>query len=354
MTCMALLALIASPTAGPFESFVAVLQNAKTLQVEAKVTLIGGGSREVKLLGEKPDRVMLGGNLLTYSRASVFGDPAGAAFLPFWDEKAFGSGTVRSLGTKTRQGKSFDSARVALQAPLAVLTLYLDPATHLPKLAEYESGGAVTVVDYRQIEVDVVLPPDTFAAKVRPPAAESGEYKPRYRLKGKLEPGEVPYKKLTLDDFAVREGGGVFDAVTAGFCRYSYRAAVGGGGTSFRARVSSIDIVTGFSKKDSWRSSRIRGSPAQLLEHEQGHLDLHEIHTRELLLMPLSGFPVGVGSSPDSATSDLDSKLASYFRETLSASQKEADQYDRETSHGRDRIKQDEWTALIRKRLLGG
>ena len=100
------------------------------------------------------------------------------------------------------------------------------------------------------------------------------------------------------------------------------------------------DIKCVFVTKDSWTKNR---SSKKLLEHEQMHFDLTEIHAR-LLRQKLNETAGLCGTS----RIKLDAVVEKYFNEW----KKEQDQYDEETNHGLIEDKQKLWAETIQNRLF--
>jgi len=112
--------------------------------------------------------------------------------------------------------------------------------------------------------------------------------------KDEIAHGFLPYRKLTFDDFPIANGVPTPHLMhTEGFLHYSYRATWTSDGQTATARVSQISIRSGFDQNKSWQQSGITESKA-LLAHEQGHLDISELHAYDFRKAPL---PTGSGRS---------------------------------------------------------
>lgn len=170
--------------------------------------------------------------------------------------------------------------------------------------------------------------------------------------KEEISRGFFPYHHLAADDFPVD------DAVvspsemnTRGFFHYTYHARwtnePSGGAV---ARVTDLTVRSGFDRNKSWKRSHARVTPL-LLEHEQGHLDLNELHTTMHLRVTLQELPVGRGANGDAAMADLATKLQSLADDVTRVAQIEQDRYDAETDHGRKPAIQHQWTSGIASRL---
>jgi hypothetical protein len=67
--------------------------------------------------------------------------------------------------------------------------------------------------------------------------------------------------------------------------------------------------------------------------------------------MPLDKLPLGEGANPQAASADLERKLQALADRVKEETEKENDQYDAETAHGKNVSKQREWSAAIQARL---
>jgi len=99
------------------------------------------------------------------------------------------------------------------------------------------------------------------------------------------------------------------------------------------------DVKSVFVTEESWSKNKLS---AKLLAHEQLHFDLTEIHAR-LLRKKLSE-NINLCSKGGDELDKLTSKQFSDWKQ-------EQDQYDEETNHGLDEVKQKYWEALISLRL---
>jgi len=161
----------------------------------------------------------------------------------------------------------------------------------------------------------------------------------------------VPYHQLTWDDFRVSDSGDPsVQAHTQGRITYQYRSQVMGRGGSYTATISALAFASGFDPAGSWRKSQLAGDPAELLKHEQGHLDINEIHAAALRGMKPKQLPIGRGPFPNAAIRDLGDKLQTLFDARIAAAQKEQELYDKETDHGRVPEKQKEWNEKLARR----
>jgi Bacterial protein of unknown function (DUF922) len=161
----------------------------------------------------------------------------------------------------------------------------------------------------------------------------------------------VPYRPLTWDDFRISDSGDPsVQAHTQGRITYQYRSQVMGRGGSYTAVITALAFDSGFDPAGSWRKSQLASDPAELLKHEQGHLDINEIHAAALRSMKPKQLPIGRGPSPNAAVRDLGDNLQTLFDARIAAAQKEQELYDKETDHGRNSDKQKEWNEKLARR----
>src|SRR5213078_1603335 len=93
----------------------------------------------------------------------------------------------------------------------------------------------------------------------------------------------IPYRQLTWNDFPISDGRDPLEAAhTQGRITYQYRSQVMGGGGSYTALVTALAFDSGFDPSGSWRRTQLVVDPDTLLKHEQGHLDINEIHAAAL------------------------------------------------------------------------
>jgi hypothetical protein len=159
------------------------------------------------------------------------------------------------------------------------------------------------------------------------------------------------YRRLTWADFRVDDKSPGKSAQTQAFLSYQYSARAEGVPSTFQARVTSITFAGGFDRTKSWRRSSVSTNNRLLLEHEQGHLDLTELKRRELMQLPLTDLPIGEGSTPRSALTDLDTKMRAFYKWHMKDLEQTQRRYDRETEHGTIRPVQERWNTQVRVAL---
>lgn len=166
--------------------------------------------------------------------------------------------------------------------------------------------------------------------------------------KGEISRGYLPYRKLAASDFPVSDQDvSIRWMHTEGFIHYSYKANWKQNGGPAIADVAQFTVRSGFDQKKSWKKSQA-AVDANLLEHEQGHLDINELHAADFRAIDL---PHGSGPNGEAALRDLDIKLKLASDKCLKEAQAEQDRYDAETNHGAQADRQQAWTENLKKRL---
>src|SRR5207237_10390362 len=119
---------------------------------------------------------------------------------------------------------------------------------------------------------------------------------------------------------------------------------------SATAKVTELIVRSGYDRNKSWRR-RSFDAVQSILAHEQGHLDINELHADEFKKLRPSELPAGIGLSGPAAMEDLRQKVQALAARILKESQAEQDLYDAETNHGAIGSQQLRWTAALQKRL---
>lgn len=114
-------------------------------------------------------------------------------------------------------------------------------------------------------------------------------------------------------------------------------------GTIWRARVGSLSATVAMERDRSWALPD-RQTPAGL-NHEQKHFDLAEAY-RRLLERSLWGIS-GTGGSASEAMQNLLLLAEAIFQEVTDRHSASQTQYDRETDHGRNAARQEQWDRTI-------
>jgi hypothetical protein len=169
--------------------------------------------------------------------------------------------------------------------------------------------------------------------------------------KEEMAKGYFPYHRLAAIDFSVNDHlNPEYGMYTWVFFHYWYdhRWSIQNGRVV--DRVTKWLVWSGFDRNKSSRKSWFKlGNEA--LPHEQGHLDINELHSRRLAEMSLDMLPHGVGGDPKEASADLRRKVEALTSRVSGEAKKEHAQYDAETAHGKNLSKQRKWSAAIQARL---
>jgi predicted secreted Zn-dependent protease len=169
--------------------------------------------------------------------------------------------------------------------------------------------------------------------------------------KDEIAHGCLPYHQLVRADFPVTDRAFPRYAMyTSGFFHYNYRYhwATQEGRTI--VHITEWSVRSGFNRNRSWRKNWSK-TVAKLLPHEQGHLDINELHVREVASMELVMLPVGEGENAEEAVKDLKVKLKALATKVSKDDQTEQDAYDAKTAHGTNQAGQLLTTTAIQKRL---
>jgi Bacterial protein of unknown function (DUF922) len=163
--------------------------------------------------------------------------------------------------------------------------------------------------------------------------------------------GCLPYHRLVRGDFPIDDKAhSRFAMYTSGFYHYNYTYDCTGEQGHVIARITGWKVRSGFNRNKSSRKSWFK-FVERLLPHEQGHLDLNELHGRQLARMDPARLPTGAGETKAEAIKDLQRKLKTLSDKTSKDGQAEQDAYDAETAHGTNKPRQLTATAAIQKRL---
>ena len=171
--------------------------------------------------------------------------------------------------------------------------------------------------------------------------------------KEEIAKGYFPYHRLAVGDFPINDAvhpGNEMGMYTMGFIHYRFKGHWIMQNGHVLDRVTEWLVWSGFNRNKSWRKSWYK-SVKETLPHEQGHLDISELHGRHLAEMPLDKLPLGEGANPQAASADLGRKLQALAERVTKEAQREQDRYDAETAHGKNVSKQREWSAAIQARL---
>ena len=162
----------------------------------------------------------------------------------------------------------------------------------------------------------------------------------------------TPYRQLTWADFKVDDAIAGMSAQTQTFLSFRYSSQARRVHSSlYEATTGDVTFEGGFDRAKSWRRSRIPADNVSLLVHEQGHLDINQIHLRRLKALPVAAFPRGSGVTPRAALDDLNKKMKTFHENGVREMQEEQRRYDEETNHGVKRDIQRQWTQRLRREL---
>ena len=163
--------------------------------------------------------------------------------------------------------------------------------------------------------------------------------------------GYFPYHRLVATDFPVNDHiNPEYGMYTWMFFHYWYNHRLSVHNGHVVDQVTKWLVWSGFDRNKSSRKTWFKPG-TEALPHEQGHLDINELHSRRFATMSLDTLPQGIGADPKEASADLIRKIEALADRVSREAKKEHDQYDRETAHGKDLSKQREWSAAIQARL---
>jgi hypothetical protein len=169
--------------------------------------------------------------------------------------------------------------------------------------------------------------------------------------KEEMAKGYFPYHRLAATDFPVNDHlNPEYGMYTRVFFHYWYNHRWSIQNGRVVDRVTNWLVWSGFDRNKSSRKSWFK-LDNEALPHEQGHLDINELHSRRLAEMSLDVLPHGEGANPKEASADLSRKVEALATRASKEAEKEHDQYDAETAHGKNLSKQREWSAAIQARL---
>jgi Bacterial protein of unknown function (DUF922) len=169
--------------------------------------------------------------------------------------------------------------------------------------------------------------------------------------KEEMANGYFPYRRLAASDFPVKDHvNPEYGMYTWVFFHYSYNHRCIIQNDHVVDRVTKWLVWSGFDRNKSSRKTWFKLAN-EALPHEQGHLDINELHSRRLAKMSLDMLPHGEGADPKEASAGLRRKVEALADRVSGEAKKEHDQYDAETAHGKNLPKQREWSAAIQARL---
>lgn len=111
-----------------------------------------------------------------------------------------------------------------------------------------------------------------------------------------------------------------------------------------KVNVTSVSATASFNKTASWVKEN--KNTTELLKHEQGHFDLAEIHARE----KQKDMEKLVGKIFDSED-DVNEEIHKICKKVQKKLDDWNEMYDKQTDHGKDEKKQQQWEEKIKKML---
>lgn len=197
---------------------------------------------------------------------------------------------------------------------------------------------------------EIFVPRELLAVPI---ASNHSQTNPLGDWKDWIRKGLLPYHKLTLSDFRINDKTRPAAAMsTMAFCHYQFVSEIKEDRGHAVARVSQWFLRSGFDQNQSSRKSYAKGAETKwYLLHEQGHLDINELHGVLLANLTLDQFPMGAGATAKEANTDLQNKVAALADAYSKAHETEQDQYDAKTVHGSNDSEQLKATAALQIRL---
>lgn len=161
----------------------------------------------------------------------------------------------------------------------------------------------------------------------------------------------APPKPLPL----VAAGGGAVTLLATTYAeirfdfKYRWRADATGKATATATEVTFVAVLI---QDKSWNA---RPKEASLMDHEQGHFDIAELHAwraqKRIGKMTAEGAFQGVGTGEADARDKMQVVLNKDFDRHLVDMKDEQAAYDKDTRHGTDREKQSQWRKKLNEQL---
>ena len=165
-----------------------------------------------------------------------------------------------------------------------------------------------------------------------------------------ISKGQMPYHKVTLSDFkTISDPNAKFISYTHTFTFFSYHFKIQRGDFVF-ARVDSSYVKSGIDRQNSWKTGSF-GTFPQMLQHEQGHLDINELYARKLALRLSQMSYVGEGKTDAEAIENLKLQMEALYKKCAEERDSADLQYDQETEHGTNMTKQNTWSRYLSAQL---
>lgn len=160
----------------------------------------------------------------------------------------------------------------------------------------------------------------------------------------------TPHRQLDWEDFKGRwsqKVGPAAAVISSGIHLESHDALVEETSEGYVARIGEVCLYAAMAKYESAFRPGLKTERG--LEHEQGHFDLTELHTRRFY-QTLLDIEVK-GADQREARHELRLAVAAAYEAAVAAWQKEENLYDEETVHGTRRRKQNAWLEEIAERM---
>lgn len=165
--------------------------------------------------------------------------------------------------------------------------------------------------------------------------------------------GYIPYRKLTTDDFPIKNNVGPPEAAygVQTFIHHYYNC-IGKMDTSgvYHAYVKDWTVYSGLNKNLSGRKSKFRGMKEEL-PYAQAIIDINELYARRMAALTPADFPSGAGRTFPEATRDLENKIESLTGVQMAEARKEMATLEKATNSGQNKKRVRELSAAIKKRL---
>jgi hypothetical protein len=173
----------------------------------------------------------------------------------------------------------------------------------------------------------------------------------------------VPYRKLTPADFLARQAPpqlgasehdvGAFTCLTLLHDGKILVEPVTPAGKSFRAQLPIVSFVALMNRDCSWINRSTHLPPEYILEHEQIHFGIWEVHARRMNADPerIRREVEAVANTADAAVDATKQKISAILAAALDDLRGENDAFDRDTSRGYHPDKQREWRQRLEAEL---
>lgn len=164
-------------------------------------------------------------------------------------------------------------------------------------------------------------------------------------------PGLISYRRLTWNDFTVRNVSSGASAQTGAVLYATYKWGWTSVGRKFTGELTQVSIGAWFDPIASWRKPDVKSDNVSLLEHEQRHFDLCEVGARRLRdqLLILNWSPVGTSESQ--IREQIEGRLTPLINDFIQDVKTQQENYDRESNHSQNKRSQQVWNRRIQAEL---